>query len=183
MADPIARGVPPTPAQVERVGRWFDEHVDAVHRYASRRLGEDLGRDVVSETFRVALARVAEFDETKGTERAWLFGIATNIIRRHHRTEQRLLQNQVRTYLREPAPTDPITQVDDDVDAVMRWQRLARAVDELSDDDRDLLVLTAWEELSSVEVAAALGIPPGTVRSRLHRIRAALAASERSHHG
>lgn len=183
MGDRNLGGVSPTAAQAELVGQWFDEHVDALYRYISRRVGDDLARDVVSETFRVALERVGVFDETKGTERAWLFGIATNVLRRHRRTELRLFRNQVRAVLRETPPDDAIHDVEDTVDAATRWQRLADALDQLSDDDRDLLVLTAWEQMSSVEVALVLGIPPGTVRSRLHRIRAALAAIERSHHG
>ena len=183
MDDRAPRGAPPTTAQAALVARWFDEYVDVVYRYASRRVGGDLARDVVSETFRIALERVAAFDETQGSERAWLFGIATNVVRRHRRTEQRLFRNQIRSLLRETPPDDAISNVEHHLDAATRWQRLADSFDELTDDDRDLLVLTAWEDMSSVEVAIVLGIPAGTVRSRLHRIRAALAATERSHYG
>ena len=76
----------------DTVGRWFDLHVDAIYGYAARRLGEHTALDVVSETFRVAYERFADFDPERGEPRAWLYGIATNLIRRHWRTEARRMR-------------------------------------------------------------------------------------------
>lgn len=167
----------------DSVAMWFDLHVDDLFRYTSRRVGGDAARDVVSETFRIALERRASFDPSRGSERAWLFGIATNVIRRFRRTEDRVIRNQVRAFVREPPSIDPLLAVERSVDAALRWEHLAEAVTALADDDRDLLTLVAWEGMSSAEAAAVLDISPGTVRSRLHRIRTELAARERDHHG
>ena len=172
-----------TPPSDDVVATWFDLHVDDLFRHASRRVGGDAARDVVSETFRIALERSRSFDPARGSHRAWLFGISTNVIRRFRRTEDRIIRNQVRAYLREPASIDPLLAVEGGVDAAARWERLAEAVTGLADEDRDLLTLVAWEGMSSGEAAAVLDIPSGTVRSRLHRIRTELAAHERKHHG
>ena len=171
------------PTTNDPVAMSFDLHVDDLFRYASRRVGGDAARDVVSETFRIALERSAAFDQAQGSHRAWLFGIATNVIRRFRRTEDRIIRNQVRAYVREPASIDPLLAVEGSVDAAARWERLAEAVTALDDEDRDLLTLVAWEGMSSAEAAAVLDIPSGTIRSRLHRIRTELAAYEREHHG
>src|SRR5262245_5262828 len=74
------------------VAAWFDLHVDAVYRYVARRVGAHTARDVVADTFRVALEHFGEYDPSRGSERSWLFGIATNLVRRHWRTEERRLR-------------------------------------------------------------------------------------------
>ena len=157
------------------VAEWFDRHAASIASYAGRRVGPTLARDVAAETFRVALEQVASFDAQRGDERAWLFGIATNVIRRHWRTEERRLRAQARSVRAEVLPVDPLLGVDDSVDARRSYDRLVDLVADLPVADRDLLVLVAWEALSSADSAAVLGIPPGTVRSRLHRIRMHLA--------
>ena len=157
------------------VAGWFDRHAAAIAAYATRRVGRTSARDVVADTFRVALERFDGFDSTRGAERAWLFGIATNVIRRHWRTEERRLRVQTRATGAEVQPIDPLLSVDDSVDARRAYEHVVDAVAQLSPEDRDLLVLVAWERMSSTEVASVLEIPPGTVRSRLHRIRTQLA--------
>ena len=96
------------PTSDDTVAIWFDLHFDDLFRYASRRVGGDAARDVVSETFRIALERRGSFDQARGSQRAWLFGISTNVIRRFRRTEDRIIRNQVRAYVREPASMDPL---------------------------------------------------------------------------
>ncbi len=103
------------------VAVWFDRHVDSLHTYVSRRVGHELARDVVGETFRVALQQLDRYDPGRGDERAWLFGIATNVVRRHWRTELRRLELQTRATHREPASAiDPLLDVDDALDADRR---------------------------------------------------------------
>jgi len=68
------------------------------------------------------------------------------------------------------------------LDARRRLDRLIDAVCRLSVEDRDLLVLVAWEGLSATEVSAVLGIPKGTVRSRLSRVRSQLRTLEALEH-
>jgi RNA polymerase sigma-70 factor, ECF subfamily len=164
------------------VAEWFDLHVDAVHRYVARRVGAQTARDVVADTFRIALERFGDYDPARGTERSWLFGIATNLVRRHWRTEERRLRTHSTAAGARSVPGDPLLDVEDALDARRRLDRLIDAVCRLSVEDRDLLVLVAWEGLSATEVSAVLGIPKGTVRSRLSRARSQLRTLEALEH-
>lgn len=148
----------------------FDGHVDAVHRYVSRRIGPVDARDLVAEVFRIALERLDRYDAERGSERAWLLGIATNLLRHRWRQERRRLAALARLDTAE-ATHDDTAAVADQVDADRRVRRLVARLDELSPEDRDLLVLVAWEGLPHRDVAEVMGIPVGTVGSRLHRIR------------
>lgn len=164
--------------RAEAVAAWYDEHVDSVFGYVARRIGPEPAADVVADVFRIAIERFASFDPARASERAWLFGIATNLIRRHWRWEERSLRAIARAVSRERVAVGETTGgVDDRLDAARRLDRLIEAVIHLPPDDRDLLVLVAWEGCSHAEVAGALNIPVGTVRSRLHRIRRQLAAA------
>lgn len=159
----------------EVVADWFDRHAQALAGYAARRVGPTLARDIVADTFRIALQQFDSFESARGGERAWLYGIASNLIRRHWRTEERRLRIQARSARSDVAPVDPLLRVDERLDAHAHYERVVDAVARLDPDDRDLLILIAWEQLTSREAAAVLGIPPGTVRSRLSRVRTQLA--------
>ena len=111
--------------------------------------------------------------------RSWLFGIATNLLRTHWRAEQRLLDLDARLTRssREPPGAGQFSDAADvRVTAAALAPRIAGALAALNRDQREVLLLHAWAELSHEEVAAALGIAPGTARSRLSRARAALRA-------
>lgn len=159
--------MPAARADAVAVSEWFDDHARSLGAYAARRVGSGPARDVVAETFRVACEQYGSFDASRGGERAWLFGIATNLIRRHWRTEQRRLRLQSHAARIDAPRVDPLLRVDEQLDARVRYQHVAQAVAELDPDDRDLLVLIAWEQMTSREAADTLGIPAGTVRSRL----------------
>jgi RNA polymerase sigma-70 factor (ECF subfamily) len=153
-------------------GRLFDEYAVPLHRYLARRVGADTAHDLVSETFLAAFRQRHSYDPAAAAVRAWLYGIATNLARRHVRQEIRGLRATARAGRREDGHHHSHDgRVADRVDASAMAQRIAPAIAELSDGDRDVLFLTSWAQLTTVEVAAALGIPVGTVRSRLHRIR------------
>ena len=178
--------VPAASATDVVVAGWFDEHAQPLATYAARRVGASLARDIVAETFRVACEDFDRFDPGRGVERGWLFGIATNLIRRHWRTEERRLRVQAEaTRVGLAVPIDPILRADERIDAHARLNRVVDAVSMLEVEDRDLLILIAWEQMTSREAAAVLGIPPGTVRSRLNRIRTHLAETveEGDRHG
>lgn len=162
-------------APTSDVAVWFDRHARALGDYAARRVGTSLARDIVAETFRVACERLDVYEPGRGGERAWLFGIATNLIRRHWRTEERRLRVQARAAQRDERVVDPLLRVDEQVHARARYELVVDAISALSAGDRDVLVLVAWEQMNSREVADVLGIPAGTVRSRLSRIRVELA--------
>ena len=141
--------------------RLFEQHFDDVYGYLARRVGPDLARDLASETFTRAFASRKRFDPGRGEPRAWLFGIATNLLRHHYRDEERRL----RAFARFDAPGE-VAAADEPV--------VAEALSALGREERDVLLLLAWADLDYAEIAGALEIPIGTVRLRLHRARAHL---------
>jgi RNA polymerase sigma-70 factor (ECF subfamily) len=163
---------PETDAELmqDRFAEVFDRHYEHIYAYAARRLGHDLAEDVASETFLVAYDRRAGFDPDRGEVRPWLYGIASNLIMRHSRTEARRYKALARGAGPDAGPDDA-ELVPGRVDAGAVRGRLAAALNRLSLADRDVLLLVAWAGLNQQEAAAALGIPPGTARSRLFRAR------------
>ena len=162
-------------------GRLFDAYAPPLHRYLARRVGADAAHDLVSETFLVALDQRHGYDPRRGLVRSWLYGIATNLLRRHVRQEVRGLRAIARTAGHDSHTASHDSRVADRVDAAALAARLAGALASLSEGDRDVLLLTSWAGLAPAEVADALGIPAGTVRSRLHRVRKWLRANAPGH--
>lgn len=153
----------------ERFGPLFDRHAAAVHRYLARRIGEPAD-DLLAETFLVAFRRRASYQPMRLDVRPWLFGIATNVLHRHMRQEERRYRALARARLVETSSyaDDP---PDDRLDARALRASLAAALAALKPADRDVLLLLAWAQLSYAEIAATLDIPIGTVRSRINRAR------------
>jgi RNA polymerase sigma factor (sigma-70 family) len=147
----------------------FDRHVGAIHAYLQRRVGRDLADEISSQTFLAAFDGRSRYDLSRPDARPWLFGIATNLLRRHQRSEVRAL----RAYARSAADPilDPFEGIEERIDASNRRRDLVEALSELPVEERDALLLYAWAELSYAEIAEALGVPVGTVRSRLSRAR------------
>ncbi|GAA0355816.1 RNA polymerase sigma factor [Microbispora corallina] len=153
----------------------FDRHADEIHAYASRRLGPDHADDVTAETFLVAFRKRHRYDLARDDARPWLYGIAANLISGHRRSEVRRL----RALARSPHEAGDRGSHEEErgaerASAAALRPALAAALARLSAAERDLLLLIAWADLSYEEAAEALGIPIGTVRSRLHRTRARL---------
>ena len=151
----------------------FDRHAEGVYRYAARRLGQQAAADVMSEVFLAAFRNRRRYDTGRDDARPWLYGIAINVISQYQRTQRRY------TRVLAAVPGVPATDVvaDEVLDRVTAAQlrpRIMRVLAELSERDRELVLLVAWAELSYEQAAQALGIPLGTVRSRLHRIRVKL---------
>ncbi len=158
----------------------YDRHAGQLYRYAYRRVGPDVAEDVVADTFLAAFRHRDRYDPARLDARPWLFGIVTKEISRHHRKEKARYRamNRVAGEL----PTDGLAErVADGVTAQAVRGELANALAKLSAGDRDVLLLVAWGGLEYAEVAEALRIPVGTVRSRLNRarrkVRAALGGS------
>jgi RNA polymerase sigma-70 factor, ECF subfamily len=154
----------------------FRRHAPYIQRYVVRRLGQDAADDIVAETFLLAFRQRDSYDQTRRDARPWLYGIATNLIGKHRRAEIRLYRALART------GADPVTEsftdrIDDRVSASTASRRLAAALARLSAELRDTLLLVAWGDLSYEETATALGVPVGTVRSRISRARSALRRS------
>jgi RNA polymerase sigma factor (sigma-70 family) len=163
-------------ATPEHFAAIFDRHAPAVHAYLARRIGRDAD-DLLAETFLVAFERRGRYQEAVTDARPWLLGIATNLLRRRARDEVRLYRVLARTGI-DPlggtAAPSPAERVAERVDASHAVRALAGALADLPRRDRDALLLLAWGGLGYHEIAQALGVPVGTVRSRLHRARSGL---------
>jgi RNA polymerase sigma factor (sigma-70 family) len=155
----------------ERFGVLFDRHAPAIYRYTARRLGRDAADDLVAEIFLAAFQRRGHYDPARADARPWLYGIATRVVARHRRDEVRFFRAIARTGV-DPAvdPAPLADQVADRVTAQAARGQLAAAIAGLPAPQRDVLLLTA-SGLGYPEIAEALGIPAGTVSSRLARAR------------
>ncbi|GAA1625925.1 RNA polymerase sigma factor [Nonomuraea maheshkhaliensis] len=157
----------------EAFAALFRRHAPDITRYVTRRLGVDAADDVVAETFLTAFRERGRYDLSRPDARPWLYGIATNLIGRHRRTEVHQLRVLARTGV------DPVTapftdRSDDRVSAEAARHRLAGALATLPQGHRDALLLVAWAGLTYPEVARALDVRLGTVRSRINRARGKL---------
>ena len=163
-------------AQPERFAVLYDRYAAVLHRYAARRVGADAADDLVAATFLAAFRARTRYDLGRPDARPWLFGILTKEIARQHRTESSRWRAMARS-----APELPADGLADQVAAYVSAQAqrgaLARALARLAPADRTVLLLIAWGDLSYDETAQALGIPVGTVRSRLSRARVQVRAS------
>jgi RNA polymerase sigma factor (sigma-70 family) len=144
----------------------FDRHYRALHRFLLARIGATLAEDLASETFTIAFRRRFAYDLSRADAAPWLYGIAVNLLREQRRTEERRLRAYARS-----SPHNEWSETHDDYGLD---KTVAAALLELRIDDRNLILLHAWARLSYEEIATALGLPLGTVRSRLSRTRAKL---------
>ncbi|MBN6036172.1 sigma-70 family RNA polymerase sigma factor [Amycolatopsis sp. 195334CR] len=157
------------PAAFEQL---FDTYARPLRGYLAGRVGEHAADDLVAETFLIAWRKRAVYDPELAPIRGWLYGIATNLVRTHVRQEIRGLRATARAHRgREHTGEGHDALVADRVDAQRRMRLLAGALAKLTEQERDVLLLTSWAGLEPVEVATALGLPASTVRSRLHRLR------------
>jgi RNA polymerase sigma factor (sigma-70 family) len=154
----------------QRFAELYDRHAPDIHRYVARRLGDSAADDVVAETFLVAFRRRDRFDPSRGAARPWLYGIASNLIAGHRRSEVMQYRVLAKTAV-DPVVESHHDRAEERVAAAAVTRQLGAALARLAKRDRDVLLLVAWESLTYDEVAQALGIPIGTVRSRLNRAR------------
>jgi RNA polymerase sigma factor (sigma-70 family) len=153
-----------------RFAELFDRHYPAILRYLRRRVGHQLADDLAADTFVLAFRRRHQYRAQHPDAAAWLYGIAGNLLRQHARAEQRRLRAYARI-VADPTGPDVEDGVAERVDAAAAGRRAALAVAELPAQQREVLLLVAWTDLGYAGIARALGVPPGTVRSRLHRAR------------
>jgi RNA polymerase sigma-70 factor (ECF subfamily) len=145
--------------------RWVEElwsrYAGRVFAYAARRIGREFADDVVGDVFLVAWRRRSEQPRK---ELPWLYGVARRVLADRYRSETR------RARLIERAGNQPrrVALVEDQVVGSME---LAAALAELSEIDREAVLLTAWEGLSPGEAAAALDLTAPAFRMRLSRAR------------
>ena len=158
-----------------RFGEIFDRHAETVFRYLARRIDPDDASDLLADVFLAAFEARPRYASDVSTALPWLYGIASNLLRKHFRRragELRMLDG----LLAQSDAGDHVDAVVDIVDAQRQVRAMAKLLDELPLGERDVLLLHAWEALTYAEIANALAIPVGTVRSRLNRTRRRLRA-------
>ena len=165
-----ARVIEQSWTQPERFAAIFERYFSQIHQYLAGRVGGKTADDLAAEVFVAAFAQRQRYDLARGSARPWLYGIATNLIGTHWRQEQRRYRALARTDARQVSPSDE-DLVADRVSASAVGPALAAALAALEAGDRDVLLLVALADLGNREVAQALGIPYGTVGSRLNRAR------------
>lgn len=153
----------------EAFGELFRRHAPRLHAYIKRRLGRTLADDIVAEAFATAFRQRGRFDG-RSEFAAWLWGIASNLIARHHRQETRMFRAFARTGV-DPAEDGVADLVSDRVRAAAHGPQLAKALAALSSQDRSAILLLAWGDLSYAEIAKILDLPLGTVKAKIHRAR------------
>ena len=158
-------------ADPRRFGEIFDRYADDVRRFLMRRIDRDSAASLLSEVFRIAFERRHTYQLERPNARPWLFGIGSNLLLKHRRSEARRIRATGRAAgTRAQAPTFE-DDVDAAIDAERLWISVADAVASLPDIERQALLFFAWEGLSYAEISTALEIPIGTVRSRINRAR------------
>ena len=146
----------------------FATELPALHAYFARRVGSSAAEELTGETFAVLYRRWEDRDPARPV-RPWIYGIAANLLKHHWRRERRMLNAYARS------ATDPVlVEADvslDRLEAQTARMALAASLAELRRQEREVLLLSAWAELSDAEIAEALKLPLGTVKSRLNRAR------------
>ena len=179
--------------------RLYDDHVDAVHAMIARRVGAAAAPAITGEAFELALRTWDRFDTERGTERLFLYGVATRALRNHLDAERDHLRSlRIRSDSMSADVLDPLVSrqpsararvVEHEANADIRdvpdrprprtpsgtrpapEARLMRAVADLDPEDRDIVLLSLWESCPQSSIAEALELSVGTVRSALGRIR------------
>jgi RNA polymerase sigma factor (sigma-70 family) len=154
-----------------------ERHATPVFRYLASRVDRSDAEDLLADVFHAAFASRRRYDQRHDDALPWLLGIATNIIRHHRRSEVRRT-SMVRRVVQLQVHKDELTETADAVAASVEWrddmQRVRRALATLHSKHREVVLLSAGLGLSYEDIARALGIRVGTVRSRLSRARAHL---------
>lgn len=149
----------------------YRRYHDEVHAFCRRRVGDSDADDAVAETFGVVWRKLES--SVIAAERAWVFGIARNVVRnrwRATRRRQRLLSRVSGIRQREaPDPSEATAQ------AETRQRRVTEALRGLREADREILMMSAWDDLSANEIATILDISANAVHQRLHRAKKRLA--------
>lgn len=153
----------------------YDSHARAVYNHVFR-LAPDwsAAEDVMAETFMEAWRLRDRVAAEGGSLRPWLLGVATNVARGHYRSNRRYRAAANAAAEAETALPDHADEVAGRLDDRQRLAAALRALAVLRQPEREVLTLCLWEGLEYTAAAEALGIPVGTVRSRLSRARTKL---------
>ncbi|MCX4664517.1 RNA polymerase sigma factor [Streptomyces uncialis] len=161
----------------ETFGALFDTYARSVYNHGFRLTGDwSSAEDIVSLTFLEAWRLRGKVDEDGGSLRPWLLGIATNVTRNTRRAARRHTAAVARLPRPEAVP-DFADELADRIGDARQLALVRTALAKLRRPEREVLALCVWSGLDYMSAAAALGVPVGTVRSRLSRARKKLAAA------
>ena len=146
----------------------FDRYWAGLHAFCCARAGE-AGEDVAAETFRVAFDKRRRYSAAYSDARPWLYGIAVKLLQHHFRDRRR--REALLSRSGALAHRHAQDGAADELERQLLGPHLAMALAGLTSDEREALLLWAWGDLQYSEIAQALDVPLGTVRSRLHRAR------------
>jgi RNA polymerase sigma-70 factor, ECF subfamily len=157
----------------EAFGLLFDRHARPIYNYCFRRVADrQTAQDLLSIVFLEAWRR-RDKELPPDKVLAWLYGIATNVVRHQRRSERRYAAALSRLQASTAEP-DFADVADEQLDLAQQAERALALLRKLPSREQDVFVLCAGMELNYDEAALALGVPIGTVRSRLSRARARL---------
>jgi RNA polymerase sigma-70 factor (ECF subfamily) len=154
---------------------FYRRHVDAVLRFVARRVDDPhTAADLTAEIFLAVLDSAHTYRPRLGSETAWLYGIARNVVSSERRRVAREAERDLRLSGRRLLEPDDIARLEDKLDAESPGRRVLAALAKLPEGERAVMELIAVDQLTVTEAAAALGIRQVTARVRLHRARKAL---------
>lgn len=145
-----------------------ERHFDPVERFFSTKANPQAAEDLVQIAFARCIEAASRWRQS-GTFRAFLFGIARNVLLEHIRG--RVRDSRSDAELHESAVIDLMPGQSTQLAARDERRHLVAALQRLPLDLQSVLELHYWEDLSMEELAATFGVPPGTIKSRLHRAR------------
>jgi RNA polymerase sigma factor (sigma-70 family) len=155
-------------------GDLFERHARAIYNFAFRRTADwTLAEDLTATVFLEAWRRRAEVRLDGESALPWLYGVAANVLRNQRRSSRRRTSALGRLPGAGDAP-DFADDVAGRLDDEREMARLLELLERLPAEEQDVLALCSWQSLSYREAALALGVPVGTVRSRLSRARGSL---------
>ncbi|MGP0032181.1 MAG: RNA polymerase sigma factor [Acidimicrobiales bacterium] len=159
-------------SELEALGELFRRYARSVHAYCARRTGNlDLAEDLTSVVFMEAFRRRRKLQLSNASALPWLIGVANNVVRNADRSLRRYRSALVRL----PVPAHGASSEENTMERLGAQEALARALEAISaltPGEQDVVLLVLWSEFTYADAATALGIPVGTVRSRLASARA-----------
>jgi RNA polymerase sigma factor (sigma-70 family) len=159
-------------------GEIFERHAKAVYNHLFRRISDwSQAEDLTSAVFLHAWRRRATVVIDRESVLPWLLGVANQVLRNQRRATRRYQAVVARVVPAGEATSDHADAVAAAVDDERQMAELRRALTALPRHEREVIELCAWSGLDQQAAAVALGVPVGTVKSRMHRARRHLAAS------
>ena len=153
-------------SQPQEFSVLYARHSPAVFRFLARQTDRQAAEDLLAEVFLTAFRIRERYDNSVPDARSWLLGIAANMARHHHRSESRLVRLRQRVTRQNDMTSGEDLRIEQRLDAETTRPQVEAALTALTPSHREVLLLSAFD-LNYEEMAKALNVPVGTIRSRL----------------